>query len=123
MLGDSIRSMKVGGLPIVIRTMRSRRPAVQRRFVAANACAIPGAPGMLARGMVPDDDFDAIAAAKELDDLLGSSTGKDDSYTATLEREIEELNAALAKKDAELAKANQRADQAYAEIEAADKRL
>lgn len=74
--------------------------------------------------MVPDDtDFDAIAAAKELDELLGSSTGKDDSYVASLEADVLELNALLAKKDAELAKANARAEQAHAEIEAAGKRL
>jgi molecular chaperone GrpE len=75
--------------------------------------------------MVPDDpsDFDAVAAAKELDDLLAGSTTKDDTYVASLESEIEELNALVAKKDAELAKANARADQAHAEIEAAGKRL
>lgn len=75
--------------------------------------------------MVPDDpsDFDAVAAAKELDDLLAGSTTKDDTYVASLESEIEELNALVAKKDAELAKANARADHAHAEIEAAGKRL
>ena len=81
--------------------------------------------------MVPDPDpteFDAVAAAKELDDLLGdsSSSGPDagnDDYAAGLESDIEELNAMIAQKDAELAKANQRAEQAHAEIEAAGKRL
>jgi molecular chaperone GrpE len=75
--------------------------------------------------MVPDDpsDFDAVAAAKELDDLLGSSSTKDDTYVASLEAEIVELNALVAKKDAELAKANARAEHAHAEIEAAGKRL
>jgi len=75
--------------------------------------------------MVPDDpsDFDAVAAAKELDDLLAGSSAKDDTYVASLEAEIEELNALLAKKDTELARANERADQAHAEIEAASKRL
>lgn len=82
--------------------------------------------------MVPESDesdFDAVAAAKELDDLLGeaSSTAtagaNDDSYTAGLEAEIEELNALLAKKDAELVRANARAEQAHDEIEAAGKRL
>jgi molecular chaperone GrpE len=75
--------------------------------------------------MVPDDssDFDAVAAAKELDDLLAGSTTKDDTYVASLESEIEELNALVAKKDAELVKANARADHAHAEIEAAEKRL
>jgi molecular chaperone GrpE len=71
--------------------------------------------------MPPDEDFDAIAAAKELDDLLAGS--KDDSYVASLEADVLELNALVAKKDAELAKANARADQAHAEIEAAGKRL
>jgi len=74
--------------------------------------------------MVPDDpDFDAVAAAKELDDLLASPGAKDDTYTASLESDIEELNALLAKKDAELVKANARADHANAEIEAASRRL
>lgn len=82
--------------------------------------------------MVPDPDpeeFDAVAAAKELDDLLGTpstaatSEAKDDSYIASLEAEIEELNALIAKKDVLLARANERADQAHAEIEAAGKRL
>jgi len=82
--------------------------------------------------MVPDPDppeFDAVAAAKELDDLLGEAStsaepgAKHDEYIATLEAEIEELNALLAKKQAELVRANERADQAHAEIEAAGKRL
>lgn len=80
--------------------------------------------------MVPDpdpSDFDAVAAAKELEELLGESSGsgaaKDDSYTAGLEADIEELNALIAKKDAELARANARAEQAHAEIEAAGNRL
>jgi molecular chaperone GrpE len=72
---------------------------------------------------VPDpDDFDAVAAAKELDDLLGDRGG-DESYVAGLEKEVEELNALLAKKDAELAAATKRADDAHAEIEAAGKRI
>lgn len=75
----------------------------------------------------PDpSDFDAVAAAKELEEMLGESTSggaNNDSYTAGLEAELEELNALLAKKDAELARANERADQAHAEIEAAGKRL
>jgi molecular chaperone GrpE len=72
--------------------------------------------------MVPDPDFDAVAAAKELDDLLGDRSS-DDSYVASLEAEVSELNALLAKKEAELAAANKRADAAHAEIEAAGKRL
>jgi molecular chaperone GrpE len=82
--------------------------------------------------MVPDPDpleFDAVAAAKELDDSLGepgsgaTSGDHNDSYIASLEAEIEELNTLLAKKDAELVRANARADDAHAEIEAAGKRL
>lgn len=78
--------------------------------------------------MVPDPDppeFDAVAAAKELDDLLGESSGgeKDEAYIASLEAEVEELNGLLAKQEAVLARANERADHAHAEIEAAGKRL
>jgi molecular chaperone GrpE len=72
--------------------------------------------------MVPDPDFDAVAAAKELDDLLGDRA-QDDTYVASLEAEVSELNALLAKRDAELAAANKRAEAAHAEIEAAGKRL
>ena len=76
-------------------------------------------------------DFDAVAAAKELDDLLGdtalasdgSSDGADAEYIASIEADIEALNAAIAKKDAELRAANQRADQAHADIEAASRRV
>lgn len=76
----------------------------------------------------PEVSFDAVAAAKELDDELGlasdtASSGESDEYVATLELEIETINALLAKKDLELKAANQRADQAHAEIEAAGKRL
>lgn len=71
----------------------------------------------------PDPEFDAVAAAKELDDLLGDTSAPSDDYSARLETDIEELNALLAKKDAELQRANARADQAHAEIEAASKRL
>jgi molecular chaperone GrpE len=75
-------------------------------------------------------EFDAVAAAKELDDLLGepaSSTAPSgsgsDRYIATLESEIEALNALVAKQEQELQRANQRAEQAHAEIEAAGKRI
>ena len=77
--------------------------------------------------MVPDPDppdFDAVAAAKELDDLLGDTgNGASASYVADLETDIEELNALLAKKQTELDRANARAEQAHAEIEAAGKRI
>jgi molecular chaperone GrpE len=82
--------------------------------------------------MPPDPDptdFDAVAAAKELEDMLGESdssaapAAKTDSYIASLEAEIEEVNTLLAQKEVQLARANERADQAHAEIEAAGKRL
>lgn len=74
----------------------------------------------------PDpDEFDAVAAAKELDELLGeSATGRDkDPYIASLETDIEELNALVAEKDKLLERANTRADQAHAEIDAVEKRI
>lgn len=79
--------------------------------------------------MATDPEFDAVAAAKELDELLGQrpsetvSGSRSDDYIATLEADIEDLNAVIAQKDALLDKANARADQAHAEIEAASKRL
>lgn len=82
--------------------------------------------------MVPDPDppeFDAVAAAKELDDLLATPSlgdapgGSNDGYIASLEAEIEELNTLLAAKDVLVERANQRAEQSHAEIEAASKRL
>ena len=82
--------------------------------------------------MVPEPEspeFDAISAAKELEDLLGTSDGtessgaEDGEYVARHESDIEELGAVIAKKDSELVSAHQRADQAHAEIEAVGKRL
>ena len=67
-------------------------------------------------------DFDAVAAAKELDDLLGDTSAPSDEVTR-LESELLEVNALLAKRDAELKAANARADHAHAEIEAASRRL
>jgi molecular chaperone GrpE len=72
-------------------------------------------------GQADDSEFDAVAAAKELDDLLAGSAPEGD--VAELEAELLELTEALKKKDAELARANQRADQAHAEIEAAARRI
>ncbi|HSR96231.1 MAG TPA: nucleotide exchange factor GrpE [Kofleriaceae bacterium] len=80
---------------------------------------------------MPDPDpseFDAIAAAKELDDLLAepggaAAPGDQSAYIASLESDIEELNALVAKKEAQVLAANARADQAHAEIAAAGKRL
>jgi molecular chaperone GrpE len=70
-------------------------------------------------------DFDAVAAAKELDDLLGDAgtAAGDGDYAAGLEADVEELNVLVAQKEALLQRANQRADQAHAEIEAATKRI
>jgi molecular chaperone GrpE len=80
--------------------------------------------------MVPDPepdppDFDAVAAAKELDDFLAQPSGATfgDGEIASLEAEIEELNAVVAQKEVLLQRANERADQAHAEIESAAKRL
>jgi len=71
-----------------------------------------------------DPPFDAIAAAKELDELLGDSSGVSQADDIEkLEREIEELNALVASKEALVQRADQRAQQAHAEIEAATKRI
>jgi molecular chaperone GrpE len=75
---------------------------------------------------MPDPDspeFDAVAAAKEIDELLAETSGAKDDYVAGLEAELEELNTLVAQKEAALQRANQRAEQAHAEIEAAAKRL
>ncbi len=75
------------------------------------------------------DEFDAVAAAKELDDLLSepslpaADAAETEEYIHNLEAEIEELKAAAVKRAAQLASADQRANQAYADIEAAEKRL
>ena len=58
-----------------------------------------------------------------LADAAAPSPAQSEDYIAGLEREIEELNALVAKKEELLAKANARADQAHAEIEAAGKRI
>jgi molecular chaperone GrpE len=84
---------------------------------------------LVAMATDPDSEFDAVAAAKELDELLAQtpsttvSGSRSDDYIATLESDIEDLNAVIAQKDALLVKANARADQAHAEIEAAGKRI
>jgi len=77
----------------------------------------------------PDQEFDAVAAAKELDELLAgasvTATDLDETaeYIANLEEEIEALKAMAAKRETELQAANQRATQAHAEIEAAGRRI
>lgn len=75
-----------------------------------------------------DPEFDALAAAAELDEALGEAAAprpgdKGDRYVAMLEAEIEQLHALLAQKDKLLEQAGARADQAHAEIEAARRRL
>lgn len=80
--------------------------------------------------MKPDPEppeFDAVAAAKELEDELGelgtAAAGGEQEYVAILEGEIEQLTALVAEKDKQLAAANARADQAHAEIEAVQRRV
>lgn len=68
------------------------------------------------------EDFDAVAAAKELDDILGEAS-TDEGYAHVLERELAELTAIVTKQAAELRAANERADAAHAEIEAVGKRI
>jgi molecular chaperone GrpE len=80
---------------------------------------------------MPDDTdppFDAVAAAKELDDLLGepgvsTSAVEHEQETMRLEQEIEELNALVAAKELLVRRADERADQAQAEIAAATRRV
>lgn len=77
----------------------------------------------------PEQPFDAVAAAKELDELLGEpgvgvgTTIGNDEYISSLEDELESLGAVLAKKELELQSEKRRADQAHAEIESASKRI
>jgi molecular chaperone GrpE len=67
-----------------------------------------------------DESFDAVAAAREVDEFLADATAPDNP---ALEAEVMELERRLAQKELELARANQRADQAHAEIEAAGRRI
>jgi molecular chaperone GrpE len=84
--------------------------------------------------VTPDADppepepFDAVAAAKELEESLGESPtlgadGQAERYIATLEREIEQLGSLLAQKDELIRRANERAEHAHAEVAAAERRL
>jgi molecular chaperone GrpE len=76
-----------------------------------------------------DPEFDAVAAASELDEALDEAaaaprTGDQaDRYVAMLEAEIEQLHAVLQQKDRLLEQASARADRAHDEIEAASRRL
>ena len=77
----------------------------------------------------PEPEFDAVAAAAELEEALGEgaaaprTAAQSDSYVAVLEAEIEELQALLAQKDELLARAQERADRAHREIDEARRRL
>jgi molecular chaperone GrpE len=72
-----------------------------------------------------DQPFDAIAAAKELDDLLAEPTTgtSSEQEIVRLEQEIEELNRLVTAKELLVRRADERADQAHAEIAAATKRV
>lgn len=76
-----------------------------------------------------DPEFDALAAAAELDEALGESAAspgageKADRYVAMLEAEIAQLHALLEQKDRLIEQANARADQAHADVDAARRRL
>ena len=76
-----------------------------------------------------DPEFDAVAAASELDEALGEASAaprtgdQADRYVALLEAEIEQLHAVLQQKDRLLEQASARADRAHAEIDAARRRL
>ena len=77
----------------------------------------------------PEAEFDAVAAAAELEEALGkgaATPGAGDQaggYVTILEAEVEQLNALLAQKDELLRRANERADHAHSEIAAAQRRL
>ena len=77
----------------------------------------------------PEAEFDAVAAAAELEEALGEGAAapgagdQADGYVTMLEAEIQELHALLAQKDELLRRANERADQAHSEIAAARRRL
>ena len=73
--------------------------------------------------------FDAIAAARELEDALEGAAPPVDAaideadYIAELEVQIEELSTRLAQRDEELRRATTRADRAHTEIEAVQRRV
>ena len=77
----------------------------------------------------PEAEFDAVAAAAELEEALGEEAAapgageQGDRYVAMLEGEIEQLHLLLAQKDELLRRANERADSAHSEIAAARRRL
>ncbi|HLU65514.1 MAG TPA: nucleotide exchange factor GrpE [Kofleriaceae bacterium] len=78
----------------------------------------------------PDPEFDAVAAAAELEEALGERPGApgqpaEDSgrYVAMLEAEIEELQSLLAGKEELVARAQERADRAHREIAEARRRM
>ncbi len=77
----------------------------------------------------PEAEFDAVAAAAELEEALGEGAAtpgagdQADGYVTMLETEIEQLHVLLGQKDELLRRANERADHAHEEIAAARRRL
>jgi molecular chaperone GrpE len=72
------------------------------------------------RDKPPDEPFDAIAAAAELEASLSESRtepGSPDRYVTMLEEEVAALSAELSKEKAATAAAQARAERAFAEIE------
>ena len=84
----------------------------------------PGAPGVRS-APAPEPDFDALAAAAELDASLedAPAPASPDAYAAKLEEELAELNALLEQQQAEAADAKDRAARATAEVAQARARL
>ncbi len=72
----------------------------------------------------PDDEFDAVHAAEELDEaMIPEAPVNTDEYIRTLEVEIEALNNLLIQKEMLLERATTRADETLEEIERVKKRL
>ncbi len=73
--------------------------------------------------------FDAVAAAAELDDLLGAEAGSapgggaDADYVQQLERDVVELNGLVEQKEAQIKKIEDRLDDALEDIERAKDRV
>ncbi|HTM20939.1 MAG TPA: nucleotide exchange factor GrpE [Kofleriaceae bacterium] len=74
-----------------------------------------------------DDHFDAVAAARELEEALGDRTepgaGGADRYVAMLESEIEALNKQIAAKEQKVKAAEIRAEMAAGDIARAEERI
>jgi molecular chaperone GrpE len=72
------------------------------------------------------DEFDAVAAAAELDESLGKPSGEPggaDRYVRLLESEVESLGALVETKEAEVKRAHERAEKARDEVAGARERL